>query len=400
VFAERARNLDQYHHLKEHHVSRIPADQVVLPGATATVREIDQQPEVWTAVAQIVERRRVELDAFLDRLLERPGLRIVLTGAGTSAFVGSIAAPTLSRMLGRQVDAVATTDIVSDPHGSFPEDVPTLLVSFARSGNSPESIAATELADQILGDVSHLILTCDDSGALFRQHSGRAASHVLLMPERANDEGFAMTSSFTSMLLAALLVFGGPNDSAVAGLVGAGRQILESNQEAIDALVERPIERVVYLGSGALAGLARESALKLLELTAGRVVGYSDSALGFRHGPKAILNDRTLVVVYVSSDPYTRQYDLDILAELRAGAQPQNVIAISAVPLAEPHANSWILQDVDDIPDAFVAIALVVYAQLLALRFSARLGLTPDNPFPGGDVNRVVQGVHIHELTT
>lgn len=378
-------------------MSRLPADQDVLPGATATVREIDQQPEVWTAVSRIVEGRRVELDAFLDRLLERPGLRIVLTGAGTSAFVGSIAAPTLSRMLGRQVDAVATTDIVADPRDSFPEDVPTLLVSFARSGNSPESIAATQLADQVLSDVSHLILTCDDSGALFRQHSGRPGSHVLLMPEAANDEGFAMTSSFTSMLLSVLLVFGGANDEAVAALVGAGRFILESQQLAVESLAGRAIERVVYLGSGALAGLARESALKLLELTAGRVVGYSDTALGFRHGPKAILNERTLVVVYVSSDPYTRQYDLDILAELRGGAA-QNVIAISASPLAEPHEDSWILRDAEDIPDAFAAIALVVYAQLLALRFSARLGLTPDNPFPGGDVNRVVQGVHIHAL--
>jgi tagatose-6-phosphate ketose/aldose isomerase len=398
VFARGARNLDQYHHLKEHHVSRIPADQDVLPGASATVREIDQQPEVWMAVSQIVEAHRADLGDFLERLLAQPDLRIVLTGAGTSAFVGEIAAPALARLLGRRVDAVATTDIVSDPRGSFPQDVPTLLVSFARSGNSPESIAATELADQILGDVSHLILTCDESGALYQQHTGRASSLVLLMPERANDEGFAMTSSFTSMLLAVLLAFGGANDAAVSALVAAGRHILESNQDAIDALVAQPFERVVYLGSGALAGLARESALKLLELTAGRVVGYSESALGFRHGPKAILNDRTLIVVYVSSDPYTRQYDLDILAELRGGAQPQNVVAISALPVGAPAPGSWILHDGHDIPDAFVAIALVVYAQLLALRFSERLGLTPDNPFPGGDVNRVVQGVHIHTL--
>jgi tagatose-6-phosphate ketose/aldose isomerase len=379
-------------------VSGITAGPEAVAGAAATVREIVQQPDVWNSVAAIVEQRRPELDQFLGGLLERKDLRIVLTGAGTSAFVGDIAAPALARSLHRRVDAVATTAIVSDPHGSFPEDVPTLLVSFARSGNSPESSAATALADQLLTDVSHLVLTCDENGLLFRDHSGRAASFVLLMPERSNDEGFAMTSSFTSMLLGALLVFGGSNPRAIASLVATGRRILESNQAAIRDLSAHRFERVVYLGSGSLTGLAHESALKMLELTAGRVVAYYDSALGFRHGPKAILNDKTLVVVFVSSDPYTRAYDLDILAELRGGRNPDNVIAISALPLNEPINQSWVLSDIAELTDAFAAVAFVLAAQLLALWSSVELGLTPDNPFPGGDVNRVVRGVSIHSL--
>lgn len=369
-----------------------------VPGAAATIREIVQQPDVWTSVAAIVEEHRPELDRFLGSLLTRPDLRIVLTGAGTSAFVGDIAAPALASSLGRRVDAVATTDIVSDPRGSFPEDVPTLLVSFARSGNSPESSAATALADQLLSDVSHLVLTCDENGLLFHDHSGRSKSFVILMPERSNDEGFAMTSSFTSMLLGALLAFGGSNPTAIAALVSTGRRILESNQSAIRELSRQGFDRVVYLGSGPLAGLAHEAALKMLELTAGQVVAYYDSALGFRHGPKAILNDKTLVVVFVSSDPYTRLYDLDILAELRAGRHHENVLAISALPLDEAAGVSWLLPEIAGLTDAFAAVAYVLNAQLLALWSSAGLGLTPDNPFPDGDVNRVVRGVSIHSL--
>jgi len=379
-------------------VSRISANRDALPGAAATVREINQQPEIWSAVSELVDRRRVELNLFLDRLLERSDLRIVLTGAGTSAFVGSIAAPALARSLGRRVDALATTDIVSDPHGSFPEDVPTLLVSFARSGNSPESIAATHLADQILSDVSHLILTCDGSGALFVEHADRATSKVVLMPERTNDEGFAMTSSFTSMLLAVLLVLGVYDTQVVRSLVASALNTLELRQDAIRALAARSLERVVYLGSGPLEGLASESALKMLELTAGRVVAFHESALGFRHGPKAILNDKTLVIVYVSSDPYTRQYDLDIVSELRTSMDPQNIIAISTSPLGETDVQSWVMADAADLSDGLVAVAYVVVAQLLALWSSVHLGLTPDNPFPGGNVNRVVRGVHIHAL--
>jgi tagatose-6-phosphate ketose/aldose isomerase len=370
----------------------------VRPGSEATVREITQQPDVWREAASVIAGRRAEFDSFLAPLLRRPDLRIVLTGAGTSAFAGEIIAPALSRLQGRRVDAIATTDIVSNPRECFAEDVPTLLVSFARSGNSPESVAATRLADECLSDVSHLIVTCDQNGNLYREHAGRETSAVAVMPGRANDEGFAMTSSFTSMVLSSLLILTGEHDAAVDALAAAASAILPSRKDAIGGLAERGYTRVVYLGSGPLTGLARESALKLLELTAGRVVTYFDSALGFRHGPKAVLDDETLVLVYVSSDPYTRQYDVDIISELRTTQKPESVIAIASEPLPASVGESWLLPELAGLDDAFLAVGYVVVAQLLGLSFALKLGTTPDNPFPGGDVNRVVKGVTIHPL--
>lgn len=365
----------------------------------ATAREILQQPDVWREASENFELHKVELQAFLAPLLDRPDLRIVLTGAGTSAFVGSIAAPALSRLLDRRVDAIATTDIVSNPRVYFAEDLPTLLVSFARSGNSPESIAATELADGVLSDVSHLILTCNESGKLFREHTGREKSKVVLMPERANDEGFAMTSSFTSMLLSSLLILGGADDAAVAALSAAAARTLELVQEPARQLAARGFERVVYLGSGPLTGLARESALKLLELTAGKIVSYYDSSLGFRHGPKSVLNDSTLVIVYVSSDPYTRHYDLDIITELQATVPAGNLVVISAQQLSlGSEVRTFVFEELSALDDAYLAVAFVTIAQVLALSFSTQLGVTTDNPFPGGNVNRVVKGVQIYPL--
>lgn len=368
------------------------------PGSEATVREIIQQPEVWTEAASTIAALRQDLDDFLAPLLARPDLRIVLTGAGTSAFVGEIAAPALSRLLDRRVEARATTDIVSNPRDYFVEDLPTLLISFARSGNSPESVAATRLADACLTDVSHLVLTCDQVGGLYREHEDREKSMTVLMPERANDEGFAMTSSFTSMLLSCLLILGGENDSAVSALAAAVTGVIGSRQDAISHLAESGYDRIVYLGSGPLTGLARESALKLLELTAGKVVTYFDSALGFRHGPKAVLDDRTLVLVYVSSDPYTRQYDLDIIAELRSTQNPDSIIAITSEPMPS-QGECWVLEGLAGLNDAYLAVGYVVVAQILGLSFALQLGTTADNPFPGGDVNRVVQGVSIHPLS-
>ncbi|MFG2478560.1 SIS domain-containing protein [Streptomyces fagopyri] len=369
-------------------------------GADHTVAEIAQQPAVWREVGAIVAGERDSLDAFLGPLLTKKDLRIVLTGAGTSAFAGEVVRAALTRATGRRVDAVSTTDIVADPYASFPDDVPTLLVSFARSGDSPESVAATRLAEQILTHVNHLVITCNSAGQLARLHGESASSHVLLMPAAANDQGFAMTSSFTGMLLASLLAFGALTTDGVEAPAAAAEHITAGGLDrGIDELLARGPERLVYLGSSsALKGLAQESALKLLELTGGALVASSESSLGFRHGPKSVLNDRTAVVVYVSNDPYTRRYDLDILSELREGLPAGSVVAVTASPDGVPGDDTWLLPGLPDADDTVLALPAVVCAQLIALRASLGQGIRPDNPFPSGEVNRVVQGVTVHPL--
>ncbi|MEV6287359.1 SIS domain-containing protein [Kribbella sp. NPDC051770] len=360
----------------------------------ATHREVFQQPGVWREAAALLADRRDEVDAFLAPLLARPDLRIVLTGAGTSAFAGEVLAPALTRALRRRVDAVATTDIVSNPREVFAEQVPTLLVSFARSGDSPESVAATQLATTCLESVHQLVITCNADGRLAREHDESATSFVLLMPPATNDRGFAMTSSFTSMLLTAWLALAPGQDADLADRLAVGAEQVLSRADDVAKLTAGGYDRVVYLGSGPLGGLARESALKLLELTAGEVVSYYDTALGFRHGPKAVLRAGTLAVVYLSNDAYTRQYDLDIAAELRTAIGAENVLVVSA----GESPDAWQLDGLAGVDDAALALPFVVIAQLLALRFSLRLGRTPDNPFPDGEVNRVVEGVTIHPL--
>ncbi|GGJ53502.1 SIS domain-containing protein [Streptomyces brasiliensis] len=369
-------------------------------GADHTVAEIAQQPAVWREVAGIVAGGRDSLDAFLAPLFAEKDLRIVLTGAGTSAFAGEVARAAVARATGRRVDAVSTTDIVADPHASFPDDVPTLLVSFARSGDSPESVAATRLAEQVLTHVNHLVITCNAAGHLALEHGPRAESHVLFMPPVSNDRGFAMTSSFTGMLLACLLAFGALGTEDIEAPAAAAEHITAGGLDrAIDALLARRPERLVYLGSSsALKGLAHESALKLLELTGGALVASSESSLGFRHGPKSVLNDRTAVVVYVSNDPYTRRYDLDIIAELRANLPSGSVVAVTASPDGVPGDDTWVLPGLVGADDAALALPAVVTAQLVALRSSLALGIRPDNPFPSGEVNRVVRGVTVHDL--
>ena len=360
----------------------------------ATILEIGQQPDAWREVAAGVGPTA---GGFLAPLLRRSGLRIVLTGAGSSAFIGDIAAPALRRKLGLRVEAISTTDIVARPLDYLEPTTPTLLVSFGRSGNSPESLATTALADTLVDEVWHLVVTCDPNGALGRAHLGRARSLVVSMPERTNDTGFAMTSSLTSMLLACLVLLGPAEPADTHALADAAQYVLQL-QPGIRSLAQAKKRRFVYLGSGPLEGLARESALKLLELTAGEVVTYFDSPLGFRHGPKSVLDADTLVVVFVSTDPYTRRYDLDIIAEIRAQLGQDALTVLSAHPIPESHGPAIIIPGLHGLDDSLVALPYLVFAQCLALFASLEYAKEPDNPFPSGEVSRVVKGVTIYPM--
>lgn len=366
---------------------------------TATEQEILQQPEAWRQLSLTLENRSEDIRAFVDPIMERPDLRIMLTGAGSSAFAGELLAGSLNRRLGRRVDAVATTDLVSNPRDAFAEQQPTLLVSFARSGNSPESQAAADLADRLLPSVRHLIITCNPDGELARQHDEKPGSLVLLMPPMTNDRGFAMTSSFTSMVLTAWTTLADRNaDPSLVGRMAGAAESMNGHRADLRRLAAAGYQRVVYLGSGPLRGAARESALKALELTAGELISYHDSSLGFRHGPKSVLRDGTLVVVYASNDPYTRQYDSDIASEVRSALGSDNVLVIGSRTGVCPGLVDLEVPGLEHEDDVVLALPDLIAAQWLAYEFSVALGVTPDNPFPNGEVNRVVQGVRIHRL--
>jgi len=361
-----------------------------------TEREIAQQPDVWLLVTEIFRKAQPQLQPLLAPLLADPALRIVLTGAGTSSFIGTCLSPVLAARLQRRVDAVATTDLVTGPQFNLQRHTSTLLVSFARSGNSPESVAAVELANRMLDRVAHLIITCNAEGALARLAAALGKGAVLVLPEATNDRGFAMTSSFSSMLLMAALVFGAVSPDAVPRLTGACAAAMPRIDECVRRLVARRFERVVFLGSNALRGLAAEAALKVLELTDGRLLAMSESVLGFRHGPKTVINDRTLVVVFCSEDAHTRAYDHDLLDELRRDARAGALLAVGAEHGGPDGVERLDLAGVAGASDLEMALLDVVFAQTLAFRQSQALGLSPDRPNASGVVNRVVQGVTIH----
>ncbi len=364
-------------------------------GAIWTAREIEQQPAMLRKTQEVLAARKHALEAFLHPRMHNPALRIILTGAGSSAFIGECLAPYLGATLRRRVEAIATTDLVCAPHLYFSEQAPALLVSFARSGNSPESIAAVELADRFLADAHHLAVTCNPDGALAR--SGRGEK--ILLPEETHDRSFAMTSSFTCMLYAALAVFSGIDrmQSRIGPIAQAVEATIGTQLKMLQQLAAKKYERVIYLGSQVFKGLAHEAALKLLELTDGRTVSAFESSLGFRHGPKTIVNDRSLVVMFVANDAYTRRYDLDLLEEIHRDGAAGGVLAICAREDGIPAGvERMVVPRMHDAADADLLFPFVAAAQIFAFEASVGEKISPDNPNRSGTVHCVVQGVRIH----
>lgn len=370
-------------------------------GATFTATEIRQQPKLWRETYNIVKQNKNKIEEFLNKNL-KSNTRIILTGAGTSDYVGDSLYLHLAKTLNLRVEAIATTDLVSNPHEFLEEDTKTILVSYARSGNSPESIGAYDIFKDNVKDIAQLVITCNEEGQLARKSLEDENTLCLLMPKESNDKSFAMTSSFSCMLLATLLTFDiknlEQNKKYVDIISDKADFILDNDWKEITELVELGCERVVYLGSGALKGLCQEMALKNLELTSGKTVTVCESVLGFRHGPKSIINDNTLVIFMNSINEYTNLYDMDLIREIHGDVGNHKLAVISYKKNDELNSlcDRYIEINGEDIPEIYTLFNYMLFGQMFGLFSSLHLGISPDNPRPDGTVNRVVKGVIIH----
>ena len=372
-----------------------------------TAKEIIQQPDTWRESVKNLIKNKIEIKSFIDSFLSKKEFRIILTGAGTSAFAGEVCEPYLTSLLNKRVEAIATTDLVASPKSYFIKDIPTLLVSFARSGNSPESVHAVNLASKLVDDLYQIVITCNENGKLAKNTVNDEKSLLLLMPAQTNDLGFAMTSSFTTMVLNAMAVFNINNienfSSDVDKLSNSVNDFIENNIEKVTSLSNEDFERIVYLGSSTSKGIARESALKVLELTAGKVNASYDTPLGFRHGPKSVVDDNTVSVIYISNDEYTRKYDLDLAKEMLAHKKNDKVVIVGDNIEEDILNKADYVFNVENINytvenEVLLPLQQIIFGQMLSFLKSVNLGITPDNPCPTGEVNRVVQGVILHEL--
>jgi tagatose-6-phosphate ketose/aldose isomerase len=371
-------------------------------GAVHTAREICQQPDLWQKILKDLVVQRPELDRFLTTALHN-ARKIILTGAGTSAFVGQSLTGLIQGKTGVPTEAIASTELVSHPRHYFMPGIPTLLISFARSGNSPESVAAVSLANEICKSCYHLIITCNPDGKLAR-HVTAKNSFVFPLPPEANDQSLAMTSSYTGMLLAGLLIAHVEDIDLsrrwVDVLTGYGRKIIEYYGPELAEIARKNFHRAVFLGSGPFLGCARESQLKLQELTDGRIICKEDSFLGFRHGPKAVIDQSTLVSYIFSNDEYVSRYEKDLVSSMKKGRPPllQMGLMESRLPGIQLDHTFFLSDNGAALPESFLCVCSVLPAQILGFHKSLALGFQPDTPSQTGAITRVVEGVNIYDL--
>ena len=371
-------------------------------GAILTAAEISGQPKLWNEIVHLFTSASGEIKDFL-KIAYTEVDNIILTGAGTSAFIGLSLQGVFFRNACIVTRAIATTDIVSHPTDYFNNSQTYLIISFARSGNSPESCAALELADKFSKKCFHLIITCTESGAL-AQYNSSNPSYVFVLPEAANDKSLAMTGSYSGMLLTGLLTayihYPEIVKEQTGLLIQAAENILTGQLSALQAIAKKDFKRAVFLGSGNLFGTATEAALKLQELTDGKIICKEDSYLGLRHGPKAVIDKNTLVIYFFSNDNYVEQYEHDLVNDMKSGNNALFVLSVSEQfkALDDIDAQVNFGNGSDHIAEDFLPVCAILPGQLLGFYKSLALGLKPDEPSVNGSISRVVQGVNIYPL--
>jgi tagatose-6-phosphate ketose/aldose isomerase len=345
---------------------------------TATHSEIFQQPLLWPVTLEIAGRRRIPA-------LER-NLPAVITGAGSSAYAALAVAESW-----RGARAIPTTDLLLDPRPFLKSS--SVLVSMARSGDSPESLAVIEKIRKLFPDVQHVAITCNSNGKL----ANAAGVEAIVLDPRTNDRSLAMTSSFSNLVLAGTaLCHAEELEHALPRICQFVESHLSDLEDRARIIALRPTYRMVALASRPLYGAAREAALEVLEMTAGQCAAFAETFLGLRHGPMSFLRADSLVLCFLSSDARVRRYEEDLIAELREKGLG-HIVAITGGDAGNSLFHESIPASAADLPDILRTPFEIVFPQLLAYHLSLQADLDPDNPSPEGVITRVVKGFQLHE---
>ncbi len=388
------------------HLVQLPREQQHARGLLYTPREIAQQPDTWQRTLQLFQRAQAPVSSFLEEagIRNAPGEQpsVFLIGAGTSDYIGQSLALLLRQQWGCEVTACASTELLPNLNDYVVDGRKYLWISFSRSGDSPEGVAVLELALKRFPHIAHLVVTCNARS----QMAGLCGQHphtmAIVLDDAVNDRSLAMTSSFTNMVVMGQCLAHAWSVEAYLPLMekieAAGRQLLIGGFTLAQKLAALRLPRLCFVGSGPLAAVAKESALKVLEMSAGRVKTMAETTLGLRHGPMAALDPETLFVCFAAGDGGRTGYAADLLRELG-----DKRITASRIAVGPRAAEQSLLPNCDeylpieaDIPDRYRPVLDVLFGQLLGLCSSIEYHLHPDAPSPDGVISRVVQDFAIY----
>jgi tagatose-6-phosphate ketose/aldose isomerase len=385
---------------------RLPESEKVARGLEHTPAEIAQQPEAWRSTFELFRKKREQIAEFLALAgigaSPRPRPTVFLIGAGTSDYVGQSLTYLLRRCWNCEVMAVPSTDLLTHMDEWMIPEKKYLWISFSRSGDSPEGVAVLESARRNYPEIPQVVVSCNANGRMIRENADEPRLLGISLDDAVNDRGLAMTSSFSNMV-----IFGqclahvndlGTYEAVLSKLVEAGREFLPRAADSTAALAKNAYTKACFIGSGALRAVAKESALKLLELTAGKTLTMSESVLGLRHGPMAALDQDTLFVCFLSGNRRVQPYERDLLEEIGKKRLVGTRVVVGGEAVDRDGFSEHYVGSAAGIGigDDYRPVVDVIFGQLLGLFSSLRWDLRPDRPSPNGAISRVVQNVNIH----
>jgi len=391
------RSISKTQSTAEELLARTPDEQNRL-GYFHTLREICQQPTTWTQTCSLMLSCAPTLKKSLDGLAS-----LILTGSGSSEYAGDCVRQVLQNELRVTTQAIGGGILLTDGSKALPVGRPAMMVSLARSGDSPESVGALSVVLALEPEIRHLVLTCNEAGSLAKTYQDHSRVHVITTAEGTNDQSLVMTSSFTNLVLAARFL--GLTEQPEAyrticeRLSKIASDLLNTQFDNLARLASVRFLRAVFLGTGSRFGAAREAALKMLEMTAGRVTTLCETYLGLRHGPMSYVDKDTLVVCFLSSDPTIRAYETDLLHELdQKELGLLKLIIGEDVPKGVLRPNDVVIEcrGLREVGDQNAPVINVVVGQLLGFFRCLNEGLRPDSPSEDGIINRVVQSFTLH----
>lgn len=372
-----------------------------------TCREMVSQPSLWLEGVNIISEYKDKIEKFVHEIKSIKDLRIYLVGAGSSAKAAAIVENYLKRVTGLEVCSISSTNLITQPDNYIVDDKPALLVSFGSSGNTTEGLEAVRILEEKCKRLYQILIICSAKGEIVERYSKKEGVLYIPVPEGTKGRSMAATGEFTLLVQYALMIFD-------ISKINYYREMFDKAAKDAEGFFERDIYKVhaatnkkydvvAALGSNALTSLASEMCLKIGELSSGIQGTQFNPTLEFRHGPKLIMNSKSLISFFISSDPLTKKYEIDMLKECSSDKRNSTIAAVSMDYDREidESCDYYIYFNRDGfkyLDDSHIIFQYALYLQSFAILKAIELGIAPDTlgSDKSGFVNKVAKGVKIY----
>lgn len=350
-----------------------------------TLDEIRQQPSIWNSILVDILDKEEKYRNFLTPLFAIPNLEIVLTGTGSSAYIGDTLEPYLKDKFHHKVRSIPTSDIISNPYDSLNKDNPTLVITYSRSGNTPETNYCHRIINNYITTVYNLVITCTDNSTLYTMCQSESNTLIVTLPEAANDKALAMTSGYTSMIFSTILLSELDNLSFITSnlhfVLSYSKELLSSLWSKIYGIVQSNPDRIIFLGTDELSGLSNYCALNILKLTNRKVYSLSLNPKFLANDIFPFIDENSLVVLFHSNKTTNLEYERTFLNGLKNVNKNCTICIVSEAPVnITSNVEEFILSSESNLSDCFSSMCFAFFGQILAYLYSLHLKLKVDNP--------------------